>query len=279
MTSRDVGRGDNAYWAQTYARSGWPVFPVRANDPGCADPDSCQCKAPLTAHGFQNATTDAGRVDRYWDRHPDANVGVATGAPGPVVLDVDSKDGKPGFASLNEAIRAGLVPSPMHTVRTPTGGAHLYYAATLGQRNGSLDRQGLDWRAEGGYVVAPPSTVHGRAYEIHSHGGQPATIDFDAIREHFRPLPPVRPPRETERTGHLAAYIDALPDGHGRHANDKTFWAMCRAFERNDPGAVDDIAAAAIRRGLSPAAVAATQRSAAHTIGASVGRPFQAEAG
>jgi hypothetical protein len=254
------GRQDAAL---RYARAGWPVFPVAADNPGCPDPDSCRCKAPLTRHGLKGAETDPRTVIRYWARHPDANIGVATGGSGPDVLDVDVSHGKPGAASLNQAIRAGLVPPPMASVRTGSGGAHYYYLGT-GQRNGSLPAYGLDYRAEGGYVIAPPSSVHGRPYVLVSHGGEPASVDFGRIREHFQPQSqrPAYSPRAGQPLGHLVQMIAGLPDGHGRGANGKTLWAMARAYEAGDAATADAIAEAAIERGLTPRAVYATQRSA-----------------
>src|SRR5579859_4487703 len=64
--------------AMAYARRGWPVFPCQ---PGA--------KMPATRHGFRDATTDPQQIRWWWDRQPAANVAIATGAPGPDVLDVD----------------------------------------------------------------------------------------------------------------------------------------------------------------------------------------------
>ncbi len=82
--------------AHRYADVGWPVFPCR---PGS--------KEPATEHGFFNATMDHRQVERWWRRHPDANVAIATGAPGPDVLDVDRKNGKSGYPALRQASRRG----------------------------------------------------------------------------------------------------------------------------------------------------------------------------
>ena len=90
-----AGVSRNGVRAAAYARAGWPVFPVRPSQPDCPSPASCACKAPLTRHGVDGATTDLAAVERYWCRHPDANVAIATGWPGPVVLDVDVAHGGP----------------------------------------------------------------------------------------------------------------------------------------------------------------------------------------
>jgi Bifunctional DNA primase/polymerase, N-terminal len=266
--------------AVRYASAGWPVFPVAADKPGCDRGPGCRCKAPLTAHGMKDAETDPGTVARYWARHPDANIGVATGRPGPDVLDIDVSDGKPGPKSLNEAHRAGLIPVAEAYVRTGSGGFHLFYRGD-DQRSGSLPQHGIDWRGAGGYIVAAPSMVHGRPYVVLHHGGEPASIDFAAIREHFQPESQRSAfvPREGQPLGHLVQMIAGLPDGQGRGANGKTFWALCRALENGDAGTADEIERAAISRGLTPRAVRATRLSAERTVGHNAARQASPKAG
>lgn len=239
--------------AARYARAGWPVFPCR--------PDA---KQPVTRHGVLDAETDPRTIARWWSRHPDANVAIATGSPGPTVLDVDTKDGKPGHASLNKAIRAGLVLGPMALVRTPSGGSHLYYEGDE-QGNGSMPRHGLDLRGKGGYVVAPPSAVSGRPYVLVSRTAQPASVDFAAIRTHLQPQPqrPAWQPRDGQPgVGQLAGWVAGLQEGN---RNAGTFWAACRAAEAGDNDALTAIAAAAASTGLDPRAVGKTIASALRT--------------
>lgn len=236
-----------------YARVGWPVFPVR--------PDA---KEPATRHGVLDAETNPHTVTRFWVRNPDANVGIATGAPGPTVLDVDVAHGRPGPRSLNEAIRSGLVPSPMASVRTPSGGQHHYFLGD-NQRNGSLPKHGLDLRGAGGYVVAPPSTVGGRPYIVVSHSAEPSSIDFAAIREYFQPhaARPAWQPRDGQQgVAHLADWVAEL---HKGNRNAGTFWAACRAVEAGDADALAAIARAAVSTGLDKRAVDATIASARRT--------------
>lgn len=190
--------------AHRYAEFGWPVFPCQ---PGA--------KEPATKHGFLDASTDHQRIDRWWRRLP-----IATGAPGPDVLDVDRKDGRSGYPALRQAQQAGLIPSPMAAIRTPSGGAHLYYAGT-GQRNGALPSRALDFRSVGGYVVAPPSysDEHGRGYQVISHQPVSATVDWAAIRGLLEPQPD-RAPRIRQAAdgpdtiGRLVRWLETRPAGN-----------------------------------------------------------------
>ena len=105
--------------AHRYADAGWHVFPC---EPGG--------KRPATEHGFLDATTDHKRIERWWRAEPRSNLAIATGAPGPDVVDVDRhKDGN-GFSAWNKLKQAGLTGQPMAYVRTPSGGFHAYYKGT-----------------------------------------------------------------------------------------------------------------------------------------------------
>ena len=99
-------------------------------------------------------------------RLPGWNLAIATGAPGPDVLDVDQHgpDGS-GFAAFARLRRAGLLTGATAYVRTPSGGLHAYFTGTA-QRNGHLPDHHLDFRSAGGYILAPPSHVGGHPYQL-----------------------------------------------------------------------------------------------------------------
>lgn len=138
--------------ALLYAEQGWAVFPVIPND-----------KRPLTPNGFKDATKERDRIERWWTENPNANIGIATGEPsGLAIIDVDVRDGKPGRESV--ASLRGL-PGTL-TARTQSGGWHLYFLRPEGGlrcKNGFLP--GVDLKADGGYVVAPGSSINGSPYE------------------------------------------------------------------------------------------------------------------
>jgi hypothetical protein len=127
------------------ARHGWPVFPCLPGQ-----------KIPATQHGYLDATTDEQQITEWFGRGFTWNLAIATGAPGPDVLDIDQHgpagNGYPAFATLK---RAGLVDGAAAYVRTPAGGMHAYFTGT-DQHNGRLPRHHLDFRSQGGYILARP---------------------------------------------------------------------------------------------------------------------------
>ena len=154
-----------------YARRGWPVFPCHTIDAdrkctcgkaGCKSPG----KHPRTTHGLKDATTDPKAIREWWRRWPRANIAIATGkASGLAVLDADKqKGGVVALGTLRRKDPSGLN-TPL-TSRTGGGGRHLFFQWREGLKNsaGKL-AEGIDVRAEGGYIIAPPSKhISGRPY-------------------------------------------------------------------------------------------------------------------
>lgn len=134
----------SALW---YATQGVPVFPCWPAG-----------KTPMTKTGVKAATLDPAQIRSWWSREPRANIGLATG----VRMDVIDIDGPEGWESWQ-----GLAaqPSVLGRVKTPRpGGWHLWIAPTgRGNRAGMLP--GVDYRAQGGYVIGPPSHVVTESYE------------------------------------------------------------------------------------------------------------------
>ena len=121
-------------------------------DPGCGQP----AKHPLGSlvpHGVKDATTNRARILAWWTRHPQANIGLATGH----TFDVLDVDGPTGAQAIRELAAEHGLQSSGPLARTGGGGWHYYLAATgLGNaRPAGLAH--VDWRGRGGYVVAPPS--------------------------------------------------------------------------------------------------------------------------
>ena len=162
--------------ALAYARRGWPVFPCQPGQ-----------KIPATAHGYRDATTDPEQITDWFTRHPDCNLAIATGAPGPDVLDVDQHGpAGNGYAALGRLRRAGLLDGAAAYVRTPSGGLHAYFTGTA-QRSGHLPAHHLDFRSAGGYILAPPSQVDGRPYQLIETTGRHGSLDWAAVTRLLQP--------------------------------------------------------------------------------------------
>jgi len=149
--------------ALAYARHGIPVLPVHTPAPGggcsCARP-GCERpgKHPRLRHGLTEASTEAIRIEMWWARWPDANIGLRTG----VLMDVADVDSAEGWHGLRHLLGGELPAGPQ--VRTGGGGWHFWFDP-LGFGNRVRLLPGVDWRGVGGYVVAPPSMhARGAAY-------------------------------------------------------------------------------------------------------------------
>ena len=157
--------------AISYAAKGWKVLPLHT--PGSDGTCSCMrsgCpytgKHPRTEHGLLDATDNVEQVKTWWAWWPDANIGIATGSTsGIVVIDIDGDRG--GTESWQEF-------QDMHgrleTLTSTTGaGLHLYFICPGVVALGSVSNGigvGIDIKAEGGYVVAPPSLHrNGKRYQ------------------------------------------------------------------------------------------------------------------
>jgi hypothetical protein len=223
------------------------VFPCK---PGSKEPD--------TPHGFKDATTDPGRIRAWWRARPDRNLAIATGEPGPDVLDVDVREAGSGFPAFNRAKRAGLLAGAAALVRTPSGGLHAYYAGSS-QPGGRLPAHHIDYQARGKYVLAPPSVVDGKPYELLDHRPSSTRLDWQAVRQLLDP--PRRAAARLPRDGdaaRLAAWVAAQPQGN---RNSGLYWAACRIG--GDAGAAEQLVAAAVAAGLAEAGARRTVASAA----------------
>ncbi|MFB4424451.1 bifunctional DNA primase/polymerase [Streptomyces sp. QL37] len=222
------------------AERGWHVFPLRPADKRPALHGEAVC--PLIgdcAGGHRKwedrATIDPDRIRRAWADRP-FNIGIATGPSGLVVVDLDMPKQKSStdtpcgvttFGALCE--RAGQAVPATYRVRTASGGEHLYFTAPdsirLGNTAGFL-APSIDTRAWGGYVVAPGSTVNGRAYEVIDHAPVAAMPGWllDALKPVERPTGPplLSAPRRGNRAAETAleretALVAATAEG-GREA-------------------------------------------------------------
>jgi bifunctional DNA primase/polymerase-like protein/AAA domain-containing protein/primase-like protein len=158
--------------ALSYAQRDWPVLPLHFVQEGRCSCGRVECgstgKHPRTPQGVKDATTDQETIRRWWMDFPEANIGIATGwKSGLVVLDVDPRhDGDDSLSQLER--KYGEL---SHTVEVLTGGGgrHIYFRHPGGPIKSKAIAPGLDIKADGGYVVGPPSEhISGRTYEWES---------------------------------------------------------------------------------------------------------------
>jgi len=253
--------------ALAFATAGWPVLPCL--------PDQ---KVPATPHGYRDATTDTGQITDWFGSHPRWNLAIATGAPGPDVLDID--DHGPagnGYAAYRRLQQAGLLRGAAIYVRTPNGGLHAYFTGSA-QRNGHLPAHHLDFRSKGGYVLTPPSEVGGKRYQLIAQPGGQGGLDWSAVTRLLQPQPEPHP-RQLEASGRdvarLARWVASQVEGN---RNAGLFWAANRALEADPAADLSPLAAAARQAGLADPEITRTLSSARSISGQSPRQPdHQAE--
>ncbi|MCK1639099.1 bifunctional DNA primase/polymerase [Bradyrhizobium sp. 157] len=165
--------------ALAYARFGVPVFPVNARS---KNPVAAKLKDehgnPIDGSGgFKRATTDPVQILQWWPRsrfkkRNEHLIGVPMGmASGVWCADIDTKSG--GHANDGLAVwqslqdKHGAIKTRQH--RTASGGLHEIFiwspSRPITCRRGSVPG-GIDVKAEGGYIVVPPSKRKGNDYVV-----------------------------------------------------------------------------------------------------------------
>jgi hypothetical protein len=270
-----------------YAARGIPVYPVHWPRP-IADGASlaCSCrrgpacdrpaKHPLVGRGVHDATTKVAQLERWWQRWPHANLGLATG----IVFDALDIDGAVGLAALRQLPPAADPWLPGPVVRTGGGGWHYWFAPTgLGNR----PPRGLahvDWRGMGGCVLAPPSRhAFGRTYRWVRDLNQaplpevPAALRARLDSNHLTPALPAEPGRPAA-PGHpygrrvLADELAGLGRATPGHRNQTLNACAFKVYRYVGGGVLDDedvtaaFTTAALAIGLGAAEVGRTLASA-----------------
>ena len=264
-------------YARIYVDNGWKVFVLSpgkmplANCDECAQPgyhdtaeekEACEC---WTCHGFYAATDDLERIGAILDQYPGGMLAIRTGAVSNlVVIDVDPPE---GLDTLRRMQDHGVIRETA-AVRTGSGGGHLYYQHPGGKVLSGAGKAGpkVDVKADGGYVVAPPS--------VHPRTGQPYKWKWNwptAPRDHLHPRllahiqPPEQPrrpitPRAFDHVSHtrLRGLVDTVLNAQKNYRNDKLHWAACKAGEMVAAGEIPELlayealATAAEHIGLKP---------------------------
>lgn len=249
------------------AERGWAVFPCRRGD-----------KRPAVDRWEERATANAAHVGAAWQgRYRGSNIGVACGPSGLVGLDLDSAahgdmpgdwqklgvtDGRGVLACLAEW--AGQSVPETFTVRTPSGGWHLYFRApersTVRNSAGALGPL-VDARGRGGYLVGPGSIVRGGEYSVVRGGHAEALpawlarlLTPETPRQPGAAVRDARPVAAAE--ARLRGLVEHVASGAPGDRNGRLYWAACRGAELVAEGQVDastltqQLVAAALAAGL-----------------------------
>jgi hypothetical protein len=181
-----------------------PSASCSCRDPGCGQPGKHPLGS-LVPHGVKDATANRARILAWWTRHPQANIGLATGHR----FDVLDVDGPEGEQAIRELAAAHGLQSSGPLVRTGGSGWHFYLAPTgLGNVH-PQDLEHVDWRGRGGYVVAPPSRhASGHPYQwaagrdLGTRPGQVPAVLLERLqpRHRLRPPGPVQVPAAADGT-------------------------------------------------------------------------------
>ncbi len=230
--------------ALAYAKMGWAVFPLAPGE---------KIPAIKGGHGCKDGTTNADIIRRWARTYPAANIGLSCGdlSSGIVVVDVDPRHG--GDRSIAGLALKGRCFPPGPRSRTGNGGEHLFFRHTgkLSNSAGKLGA-GIDIRATGGYVVAPPSWTKkteqgpGGYYEwvVRPEGHIPRLPIWVATLLKPREAKPYVPPK-TMREGkdRLQGLVDFVAKAPTGQRNTSAFWAACCAAELVALGKVSPAAA------------------------------------
>lgn len=144
MPAKKVDKKKAALW---YAKFNWHVFPCLPNG-----------KQPLTPNGFKDGSTDPEVIAAWWEKWPDANVGLACEMSDVIALDGDpTRYDDASRALLNDLSKDW----PAARQSTPSDGIHLIYTLPAGEQlsnsRGTLP-PGIDVRVNG-YILLAPSVV------------------------------------------------------------------------------------------------------------------------
>jgi len=246
----------------------------------CVLPLQPGAKAPLTPEGVKNATRGPQAIARWWDRWPNANIGIACGASGIVVLDIDAKAGADPREILAGRDRAGAPVIGTGVAQDgPLVGRRGVHVPMRGEMRsvGRTTLTGVEIKAAGAYVVAPPS-IHPCGAEY--VGEYPPVVELPPVPDWLLKLVPAPRAPQVPRTRlidepgrileGLIRVVRTAPCGS---RNQCVHWSACRVVEHaaaghlDGPQALEAIRAAAIEVGLPEHEIQGTLRSAQRTVG------------
>jgi hypothetical protein len=239
------------------AADGMPVFPCLLD------------KRPATVHGFKNASVDSASVRELWHRYPAPLIGIPTGAAsGFDILDLDFAK-HPACKHWYDDNRYRLPDTRIHQTRSE--GLHLLFRCdALVRGTTSKIAAGVDTRGRGNYAIWWP------AVGLPVFCNAPLAPWPDWLLETFKPKPRHRVFVQIPNNQLLVKLVQMVAGAREGERNNLTFWCACRAGEMARAGllstatAINVIAEAATRAGLSRAEAQHTAKSGVKTGGGDV---------
>lgn len=139
--------------ALTYAELGWPVLPLKP-----------RTKQPATKHGLHDASISKSKINDWWDKWPDANIGLRTG----IAFDALDLDGRAGVQAFYK-----IKPDYYHSgpISATGNGYHLLFKVSGSKNHAKMADVPIDFRGKNGYIVVAPS-IHplGHRYKWQQSG-------------------------------------------------------------------------------------------------------------
>jgi len=184
VSVHDEANLDGRYSKATswYASQGWKIIPCYGIDRGrctCGQPHAepkDQGKHPAISSWNTNATDDVNIIQQWWERDPEANIGVFCRPSGFLVIDIDPRSGgHTSYQKFEELVEGALPP----TVEAITGeytlagktlrGRHIFYRVDesedlIGNLK-SAGINGIDIKHNGYVLIAPSRHNSGVNYE------------------------------------------------------------------------------------------------------------------
>lgn len=147
-----------------YAIRGWYVLPVYGIDKygNCTCGGKANCKPgkhPMLSNWQTRASKSLNTLTKWWTQSPDANIGICCGKSRLVVIDVDPKNS--GDQTFTQVLKDFPEVGKTLTAKSGSGGRHYYFTVLRGisvkNDTGTKLGPGIDIRADGGLIIAPPS--------------------------------------------------------------------------------------------------------------------------
>lgn len=200
----------NCETALSLAAAGFSVFPCHSGGE--------KAKAPMPFIKWREAsTTNDRQILQWWQKWPDAAIGLDLAKSGLIVIDADrhdeSSDGVEAFGQLMSG--HGFDPDSAPLVATPSQGNHHYFrqrpGEALGNSEGAIRGKGINVRGHGGYVIAPGTVMaDGRVYELWGDITDPPIIPDWLHTLITTPMEPVR--QQIDMGNHEQADLDEIAE-------------------------------------------------------------------